>query len=521
VSQSKFDFIIVGAGVAGCMLASEITKRELGSVLLLEAGGPATSIHLKVPSQYPLAFSGRHSWGHTTTPQSNLTNRRIALPVGRTLGGSSAINAMIFMRAHGSDFDAWHSVLGEEWSPHRMEEAFRAIEQVTGMLDQALPELHEVMEDLMECIGQSVPRHRRLEQPRLGVGPFVRCQRNGRRQSAWDLQLNHRSREPSLTVRTDTEVKQIEFDLDRATGVQVLTHHGIETIHASQGVILCAGAIHSPRILLGSGIGDAEDMRELGRSLVCQSPAVGQNLHDHLVYPIVHHLRRGVSLSPSPSREDRIRYLRDRAGPRSSNIAEAGGFFAWHGCSGVSVPDYQWHITPTHYLEYPHRHDPTSAISFGVTVLQPKSRGRISLVRSEDASGTDAKEPFTLCIDPAYLTEESDRTNFVRAIQESRELLADSNLQTLLGQEIMPGEKRIDEDQIAKSIARFATTIYHYVGSCRMGVSVYDSVVDPHFRVHGVKGLHVCDASTLPSIVSANPQSTVMMMAYRLANWLE
>ena len=507
--------------MAGCTLASEITKRELGSVLLLEAGGPATSIHLKVPSQYPLAFSGRHSWGHTTTPQSNLTNRRIAIPVGRTLGGSSAINAMIFMRAHGSDFDAWHSVLGEEWSPHRMEEAFRAIEQVTGMLDQALPELHEVTEDLMECIGQSVPRHRRLEEPRLGVGPFVRCQRNGRRQSAWDLQLNPRSRKPSLTVRTDTEVKQIEFDLDRATGVQVLTHHGIESIHASQGVILCAGAIHSPRILLGSGIGDAEDMRGLGRSLVCQSPAVGQNLHDHLVYPIVHHLRRGVSLNPSPSKADRIRYLRDRTGPRSSNIAEAGGFFAWHGSSNASVPDYQWHITPTHYLEYPHRNDPTSAISFGVTVLQPKSRGRISLVRSEDASGTDAKGPFTLCIDPAYLTEESDRTTFVRAIQESRELLADSNLQTLLGQEIMPGEKRIDEDQIAKSIARFATTIYHYVGSCKMGTSKDHSVVDPHFRVHGIDGLHVCDASVLPSIVSANPQCTVMMMAYRLANWLE
>jgi choline dehydrogenase len=157
-----------------------------------------------------------------------------------------------------------------------------------------------------------------------------------------------------------------------------------------------------------------------------------------------------------------MRYLRDRTGPRSSNIAEAGGFFVWHGSSGASVPDYQWHITPTHYLEYPHRHDPTSAISFGVTVLRPKSRGRISLVRSEDANGTDTKEPFTLRIDPAYLTDESDRTTFVRSIQESRELLADSNLQTLLGQEIMPGEKRIDENQIAKSIGlrpQFITTL--------------------------------------------------------------
>ena len=507
--------------MAGCTLASEITKRELGSVLLLEAGGLATSLHLKIPSQYPLAFTGRHSWGHTTTPQSNLANRKIAIPVGRTLGGSSAINAMIFMRAHASDFDAWHSQLGEAWAPHRVDEAFGAIEQITGVFDQTLPELHEVTKDLMECIGQSVTRHRRLEQPKLGVGPFIRCQKNGRRQSAWDLQLNHRSREPSLTVRTDTEVKQIEFDLDRATGVQVLTPHAIETIHANKGVILCAGAIHSPRILLGSGIGDAEDMRGLGRRLVCDSPAVGRNLHDHLIYPIVHHLRRGVSLNPSPSKEDRMRYLRDRTGPRSSNIAEAGGFFAWHGSSGASVPDYQWHITPTHYLEYPHRHIPTSAISFGVTVLRPKSRGRISLVRSEDANSTDTKEPFTLRIDPAYLTDESDRTTFVRAIQESRELLADSNLQTFLGQEIMPGEKRIDEDQIAKSLARFATTIYHYVGSCKMGTSQAQSVVDSHFRVHGVDGLHVCDASTMPSIVSANPQSTVMMMAYRLANWLE
>lgn len=507
--------------MAGCTLASEITKRELGSVLLLEAGGPATSLHLKIPSQYPLAFTGRHSWGHTTTPQSNLANRRISMPVGRTLGGSSAINAMIFMRAHASDFQAWYSMLGEEWSPLRMEEAFRAIEQLTGIVDQAIPDLHEVTKDLMECIGQSVPRHRRLDEPRLGVGPFVRCQRNGRRQSAWDLQLNHRSRKPSLTVRTDTAVERIEFESDRAVGVQVVSPNGIESIRAGKGVILCAGAIHSPRILHASGIGDSEYVRGLGCSLVCNSPMVGQNLHDHLVYPIVHQLRRGVSLNPSPSQADRIRYLRDRTGPRSSNIAEAGGFFAWHGSNNASVPDYQWHITPTHYLEYPHRKDPTPAISFGVTVLQPKSRGRISLVRSEDASGTVAKGPFTLRIDPAYLTEESDRTAFVRSIQESRMHLADSNLQALLGQEIIPGEKRIDEDQIAKSIARFATTIYHYVGSCKMGASVDDSVVNTRFRVHGVDGLHVCDASALPSIVSANPQSTVMMMAYRLANWLE
>ena len=130
---------------------------------------------LKFPSQYPLACSGRKSWGQKTTPQSNLADRRIACPVGRTLCGSSAINAMIFMRAHSSDFGAWHSQLGEEWAPDRLDEAFGAIEQMTGMLDQSLPELHEVTEDLMECIGQSVPRHRRLEQPRLGFGPFVRC----------------------------------------------------------------------------------------------------------------------------------------------------------------------------------------------------------------------------------------------------------------------------------------------------------------------------------------------------------
>ena len=520
MSLSNFDYILVGAGVAGCTLAAEITKRGLGTVLLLEAGGLPTSVHLKLPSQYPFAFEGRHSWGNSSIAQPRLANRRIALPVGRTLGGSSAINAMILIRGHASDFQKWHSKLGEDWSPDAVSEAFRAIEKSIGILDQAFPPLHNVIADFLQHVGSSVPKHQRLEEPKIGVGPFVRCQRNGRRQSAWDLRLKHQASNPSVTVRTDTTVDRVLFDLDRAIGVQVLTPNGTESILASKGVLLCAGAIHSPRLLIASGLGDAAEVGAIGLDLICKSPAVGKNLHDHLVYPIVHKLRRGTSLNPSPSVADRIQYVRDRTGPRSSNIAEAGGFFAWRDSLNPSVPDYQWHITPTHYLEYPYRVDKTSAISIGVTVLQPKSRGSIRLVSNRTTTGIAKTGSYELQIDPAYVTDESDLSDHVRAIQESRSLLAEKDMGSVMGQEIMPGESRTDEVQIARSIVRFATTIYHYVGSCRMGKSMDDSVVDSRFRVHGVEGFWVCDASAMPTIVSANPQATVMMMAHRLANWL-
>lgn len=520
MSQSNFDYIIVGAGVAGCTLAAEITRRTLGSVLLLEAGGPPNSIHLKVPSQYPLAFHGRHSWGHTTVAQPNLANRRIAIPVGRTLGGSSAINAMIWLRGHVSDFRSWQSKLGSDWCPDQVERAYHAIEQATGILETPAPSLHEVIECFLEGAGQSVPVHKRLEGPQIGVGPFVRCQTNGRRRSAWDLWLKHRTPAVNTMVRTDTMVEKIVFDFDRAVGVQVKTPVGIESIRACKGVLLCAGAIHSPRILLASGIGDDADLRSIGCTVVCKSPRVGMNLHDHLVYPIVHELRSGESLRPFPNSEDRIRYLRDRTGPRSSNIAELGGLFAWDGSETPTIPDYQWHVTPTHYLEYPHRANPTSAISMGVTVLQPKSRGSVRLVSSESEGISNAKGPFSILIDPAYLAEESDMDRFIRSIEQSRMRLAEMNLKSLLGTELLPGEKRTSEEQLAKSIARFATTIYHYVGSCSMGPSVAEGVVDSRFKVHGVDGLWVCDASVMPTIVSANPQATVMMMAHRLASWL-
>ena len=326
MSLSNFDYILIGAGVAGCTLAAEITKRELGSVLLLEAGGPPTSIHLKVPSHYPRAFASRFAWGDSTVAQSGLANRRIMVPAGRTLGGSSAINAMIWMQGHSSDFASWHSSAGEDWHPQHVSDAYRTLEQAIGICDLAMPTLHPIVANFLQHTCPAEPRLDRLTHPQLGVGPFVRCQRNGRRQSAWDLQLKSERASPSLTIRTDSTVDHVLFDLDRAIGVQVTTPNATESIRANKGVIVCAGALHSPRLLIASGLADKEDLRAIGVGLIRDLPAVGKNLHNHLVYPIVHRLRSGESLSPTPNAADRAAYVRDRTGPRSSNIAEA---FAW------------------------------------------------------------------------------------------------------------------------------------------------------------------------------------------------
>ena len=531
---SDADFIIVGAGTAGCVLAAEICRRQLGSVLLIECGTRPTSRHVKVPVEYPLAFGGRYAWQHATVPQSALADRRIPLPAGRTLGGSSAINALIYVRGHTSDFERWGKMLGADWSGSQVVAAFDAIESTMGIRDFPAPELHPAMSEFLAAMEKAtgVSQRELLYESSLGFGAFARCQSHGRRRSAWDLWMRGQTT-PSVDcsqfqLAMNASVQHLVFDHEKVIGVSLAhcdTPSNTRFVRAHKGVICCAGALQSPRLLLASGIGDKQELSDLGLECRCDLPGVGKNLQDHLVFPVVRELKQHRALPSRMGRAERYEYAMARSGPLASNIAEVGGFFRLQNenegaqaslVDGEAAPDFQWHATPTHYLEYPSRLESTAAMSVAVSLSRPESRGTVRLVLPENSRSA---EQFGLAINPAYLSASNDLSKLLQAVRWTRAQLESDAMSELVGAELLPGAKRQSDEQLAKSIARYATTIYHYAGTCGMGTAS-TGVVDARFRVYGIEGLWVCDASTMQTLVSCNTQATVMMMAYRLAQWL-
>ncbi len=530
--SNEADYIIVGAGSAGCVLAAEISRRKLGSVFLIESGTKSAARNLKVPILYPHAFKGSNAWQYETTPQAGLARRKVQLPAGKTLGGSSAINAMIYLRGHASDYKHWEMLVGPDWSPAKVAIAFAEMEGSIGIGDAPSPDLHSATHEFLELATRSgiPPLPEPFLEPAIGVGAYARCQSNGRRRSAWDLwlkqQFNFRHKESCIRLISNASVQHLVIDQQKIVGVVIAANDvaiPAETLLARKGVIVCAGAIQSPRLLLASGLGDANELADIGVPCHIDLPAAGKNLQDHLLFPVVRQLKGLQSLPSRMSDAERLAYAKVRSGPMASNIAEVGGFFALPTKPiepmepAKNAPDFQWHVTPTHYLEYPTKAEPTSAISIAVSLCRPTSRGTVRLVR---APQSDSKTRLQLAIDPAYLTSEDDLSRLLEAVKHTRSIFEGEAFSELVGDELMPGAKRQRDEQVAASIARFATTIYHYAGTCGMSCE-RTGVVDGRFRVRGVDGLWVCDASAMPRLVSCNTQATVMMMAYRLSEWLE
>jgi choline dehydrogenase len=523
------DYIVVGAGSAGCVIASEIVRRRLGRVLLLEAGDWPTSRNLKVPNRYPLAFSGPQSWRCASTPQTALSHRRIPLPTGKTLGGSSALNAMIYLRAHDEDLRRWDERSDGDWCARQTAIAYDAVEKKYSEENLTCPPLHPIAAAFLADWNQSYPRLTKLLAPQVGVGAYLRCQSRGRRISAWDVWLRSLVRsaisQNQIQVETQAQVQRVVIENRRVVGVQLAQRNrtGQEEVRCVRGVILCGGALNTPNTLVQSGIGPRSLLRELGLPCHADSANVGRNLQDHLLYPLVLRLRQPCSLALSSQRDSRWEYARTRSGPLASNIAEVGGFFcsnrdALRGPNGEKSdscmrPDFQWHVTPTHYLEYPMRDPVTHAASIGVTLLRPKSRGEIRWRRSDALSGS------TMEIDPRYHADADDEERLIDAVYATRVLLGQSAFANHFDDEILPGRKREQRDQVAHSIRRWATTLYHYAGTCAFGDDA--AVLDRRLSVRGLDRLWVCDASAMPCLVSANPQATVMMMAYRFVDWLQ
>jgi choline dehydrogenase len=523
-----YDYVIVGAGSAGCVLAARLTENPSTQVLLLEAGPPDDADEIHIPAALNLLFKSTYDWDYTTVPQQRAAGRSIYWPRGRTLGGSSSINAMIYIRGSRYDYDTWRDEYGcEGWGytdlfPYflRAESNSRGASAYHGA-DGPLSVQDPKYKSAMTAAFVDAARQWGMEAnddfngPRQdGAGFYQVTQRNGRRWSAADAYLHPAAGRPNLTVQTDALVTGVAIEAGRAVGVRYLLRGVEETARAEGEVILAAGAIGSPQLLMLSGIGPADHLAEHGIGVVADSPGVGANLSDHPIVTAMWHTPKATGLWEKAGPKNLARWRMMHSGPLTTNVAEAGGFSRTD--PSLPAPDLQWHALPTPYQNFGLTDPSIRALSLLITLVAVGSRGRITL-RSADPRHKPA-------IDPAYLSDSADIEPLVRGIRLARELAAAGPLAKICKGELAPGPDAVTDSELTEFVRRDITTIYHPVGTCAMGgdsrlaASKLTSVVDTGLRVRGVDGLRVVDASVMPAVPRGNTNAPTIAIAERAAD---
>jgi len=529
-NPKSFRFVIIGAGSAGCHLAQLLAAGQSEPLAIIEAGSQASASDVRsvVPNYYPRTFGSQLDWNLATVPQAALGGRRLAWPRGKLLGGSGAINALIWMRPAEADLRNWQ--WGEAEPPCQIH--LTQTDQTVAGAQHNWPSISPLATPHPWTLAflQAATNHGlTLSEPWLQAqnatcGLYQLTQSQGRRchggiilqQAACNPKLSN------LSVITQAHVLRLILSNGRAIGVELGHAHGRrESIYASDQVILCAGAIGSPALLMQSGIGDPQELLSLGIPCQHNLPWVGKNLQDHLVCPLVFSTQEARGLSRRHTPEMRTEYRQRGTGELASNIAEGGALFSTESVgpsvapatqpSLLPAPDFQLHFTATHYLKYPHQETANNFCSLGVTDLHPRSRGQIKL-----AWNPEGWQPI---IDPAYLCDPADSQRLLSALRWTRELAAGSGLREIIQHEVMPGIKRTDDRSLLKWMRTFVQSIYHPVGTCRMAcgdnLGAEWSVVGRDFRVHGLDGLRVVDASILPSLPSCNTNAATLELAAR------
>jgi choline dehydrogenase len=523
-----YDYVIIGAGSAGCVLASRLTENPSARVLLLEAGPPDDAEEIHIPAALNLLFQSAYDWDFHTVPQERAAGRSIYWPRGRTLGGSSSINAMIYIRGSRHDYDTWRDEYGcAGWGycdllPYfrraednsRGESAYHGVSGPLSVQDLKYksPLTRAFVAASREC---GLPANEDFNgAAQDGSGFYQVTQRDGRRWSAADAYLHPAMSRPNLTVLTDARVTGILIEADRAVGVRYLLRGEEEEARADGEVILSAGAIGSPQLLMLSGIGPADHLIEHGIRVHADSPGVGANLSDHPVVTTMWHTPKtpGLWEAAKPSNLARWRYL--HSGPLTSNVAEAGGFS--RSMPSLPAPDLQWHVLPTPFTRNGLGDPAIRAISLLVTLVSVGSRGFVRL-RSDDPRHKPA-------IDPAYLSDGADIDPIISGLRMAREFAAASAMAKLATVELAPGPGVRTDTELVEFIRNDIGTLYHPVGTCAMGgdsrlaASRLTSVVDPELRVRGIEGLRVVDASVMPAVPRGNTNAPTIAIAERAAD---
>ena len=513
-----YDVILVGAGSAGCVLANRLTADGARRVLLLEAGEPDRRAEIHIPAAFSKLFQSEADWNYRTEPQAHLGGRSLYWPRGKVLGGSSSINAMIYIRGHHADYDGWAAAGCDGWGYADVLPYFKRSEDFAGGAGPyhgAGGELRVEPPRSPSAFGEAfveAATRRGVQRnddfngaTQDGVGWYDLTQRGGRRASAARAFLRPALRREALTVETGAHATRVVIENGRAVGVEYV-QDGETRVARADEVVVCGGAINSPQLLMLSGIGPAEALGRHGIAVVADRPGVGENLQDHLIVGLRYRMPKG-SLLDAEGPLSVLSYLAFRKGMLTSNIAEVGLFT--HTRAGEPSPDVQFHVAPVlfedHGLTPPTEH----GFSIGPTGVRPRSRGRIAL-RSADPHAHPA-------IDPNYLADPADVASLVEGLKLGREIAAEASLDPFRSGELSPGADVTSDAGLARYVRETCETLYHPVGTCRMGPDA-DAVVDLELRVRGVDGLRVVDASVMPTIPNGNTNAPTMMLAERAAD---
>jgi len=560
-----FDYVIVGAGPAGCVLANRLSADPGTTVLLLEAGGPDKAREIRIPAAFSKLFATPYDWNYRTAKQPRLADRELFWPRGKTLGGSTSINAQMWIRGCAADYDGWGV---DGWSYAEVLPYFQKVERRAGATDRSatarsatsrstaersttdrsntasstygtggplwIDELrspNRITAAFLEaCVAEGIPAQADLNGPdNSGCSRTPVTQRRGARFSAADAYLRPARRRPNLIVRTGATVDRLRLsgpaktttpaakaaDAVSASGAAKRRVIGVsyrdsggafKEVTAQREVLLCAGAVNTPQILQLSGIGDPDRLRAVGVEPVHELPGVGANLQDHLSTGVVVTCPQPITMFAAESLGNVARYLFGRTGMLSSNVAEAVAFIA---PDPGTPPEIELIFAPVPFVEHGMVPPPAHGLTIGVVLLQPRSRGTVGI-----AGPTVAEPPV---IEPGYLDDEADLRRLIWGVRVAERLARSPALAPFVGAPMEPYTGVLDDDGLAESIRRHSETLYHPVGTCRMGTDD-GAVVDPSLRVRGLAGLRVVDASVLPVINRGHTMAPVYMVAEKAAD---
>jgi choline dehydrogenase len=526
--QASYDYIIVGAGSAGCVLANRLTASGKYKVLLLEAGGEDRNPWIHIPIGYGRNFSNHNiNWMYSSEPGTDWVKRRIQQPRGKVIGGSSSINGLIYMRGHKEDYEHWHELGNTGWGYESVLHYFKKSEDqengpgqfhgVGGPLTVSDPrERHPMADAYIQAAQNSGYKlnddFNGAEQE--GFGYLQWTTRNGRRCSAAVGFLNPARRRENLIIKSKAHVNRIIFDGTRALGVEYERGGHIEKVLAGREVVISAGSYNSPQLLQLSGVGPADLLSEFGINVVADRESVGQNLQDHFNAPLMFELNKNFTVNDvvnnwSAKINHGLRYLLQRRGLLSMGVAYAGGYMKVH--PDAVSPDIQnlLMLFTSELIGGPV--DPFPGCASVVALMRPESRGTVNI------SSANSKSPPQIIYN--FLSAIKDRETLILGVKKIREVMSQDSIGRYIVREVRPGSGSNRDEDILDFLDKSGRTSYHPVGTCRMG-SDNEAVVDPRLRVKSVQALRVVDASIMPTLVSGNTNAPVIMIAEKASDMI-
>lgn len=526
ISEESFDYIVIGAGSAGSVIANRLSENPNMTVCLLEAGPPDKSPYIHIPTGIiKLGMHPKVNWRFLTKPQPGMNGRPIYTPRGKTLGGTSSINAMVYIRGNRGDYDEWAAAGNNGWAWPEVERYFHKAEHneqfnddhhgQDGPLNVTFPQITSPLEADFLAAAESLQYKHNPDfnaESQEGVGQHQATQKNGRRWSTAMAYLRPAMKRPNLTVLTDAPVARIDLEDKRAVGVTLIDGRVLKARHE---VALSAGGIMSPKILMHSGIGDPAWLQEHGIEVTHILPGVGKNLQDHAAAGILLKTKSstpwGFSWPKLPNYAlDALNYIFRRKGFFAAQIIEGGGFIKTE--PGLDRPDIQIVFIPGHRAPPPAAIEVGHGYSVTAVLLRPKSRGTVTLASSDPA------EPPV--IDPCFFSAEGDLERLVAGLKEARRIAHADAFAKYQPWEWAPGDAVQGDAELTEFVRNFGGTIFHPVGTCKMGQDDM-AVVDERLRVHGLQGLRVADASIMPTIVGGNTNAPSIMIGEKASDMIK